>query len=363
MKNCLIRADASTKIGHGHIMRCLTLAQALNEYGVHSTFITRQHDGHLNALILAQGFPVISLNKANNSIQNKQGNVYQQWLGVKISTDANDCIQQLEKHSYDYLIVDHYALDNTWHQQLRPYVKKVIVIDDLADRTYDCDVLLDMTLDRQANDYKTLVPNQCKLLLGPHYALLRPQFARLRKASLKQKQQTNTVKLYLVSMGGSDPDNTTLSVLKAMHDAQITQAIEVIIAKDSAHKKSIEQYIKQMNASVTIHSQVNDMAHMMAQADIAIGAAGTTSWERCCLALPSIILITEANQQYIASALEHHQCIINLGDIKLFDEQKMVQALHNIKDQKLRHSLAQKSATICDGQGAQRVAKMIIDEH
>lgn len=197
MKLATFRVDSSSKIGAGHLMRCLTLAGELNKLGYHTTFICRNLSGNLISLI---NYKVIILPRNNNF---KSNDLYLDWLGATQKKDAIETISA-SPQNLDLLIVDSYALDEVWHRELRRYTKKIMVIDDLANRTFDCDILLNQNLGSQVDDYQNKVPDECDLLLGSNYALLRAEFAGLRRDALIKRENTREIKNILVSIGGSD---------------------------------------------------------------------------------------------------------------------------------------------------------------
>ena len=195
----VIRTDASQQIGSGHVMRCLSLADSLRDFNSTVEFITRSHESNLDKLIENKGFKVYSLpNPSKYRVQ--QGlNKYTSWLGVQQDLDADETIKILKDKSPDYLIVDHYALDYKWEHKLRSCTKKIMVIDDLANRTHDCDVLLDQNyvLDQEGRYHKLLSPNVIQLL-GPKYALLRKEFEGISK---DRQQSHETIKSVFIFFG------------------------------------------------------------------------------------------------------------------------------------------------------------------
>ena len=185
----VFRVDASVQMGTGHVMRCMTLANGLQQHGADLLFICREHPGNLIDMIEGNGYPVVRLQQAETQYVAVPGDVtHAAWLGVSWQQDAAGTIAAIGGTPADWLIIDHYALDRFFEQAVRPYVRKIMVIDDLADRPHDCDMLLDQNLGRTADDYAHLVPRKSKVLLGAQHSLLRPEFATLRSYSLKRRQ-------------------------------------------------------------------------------------------------------------------------------------------------------------------------------
>jgi UDP-2,4-diacetamido-2,4,6-trideoxy-beta-L-altropyranose hydrolase len=306
----VFRTDASLQIGTGHVMRCLTLADALRECGVWCSFVCRPHQGHLLAIIAQRGHHVLPLPELHEDAEpNRNSTVHTQWLGTDWATDAQDTQNVLSAHAggepVDWLVVDHYALDVRWEETLRPQAKRIMVIDDLADRPHACNLLLDQTFGRRAADYHSLAPECCNLLCGSQYALLRPEFAVLREYSLKRRAQP-VLKELLITMGGVDKDNLTGDVLRALQHFSLPEdcRVTVVMGQTAPWLKDVQDLASVIPTQTRVLVGVSNMAQLMADSDLAIGAAGATSWERCCLGLPSIMIVVADNQLEVAKRLE-----------------------------------------------------------
>lgn len=301
------RADASLQIGTGHVMRCLTLADALRERGAHCTFVCRPHAGHLLDLIAQRGHQAIALREPQKGYKAPANPAHATWLGTSWFDDAEQTLQVLAGQVVDWLVVDHYALDQRWEQVLRDINVRIMVIDDLADRPHDGDLLLDQTYGRLAADYVPLVRKSCQLLCGSQYALLGPEFAALREYSLKRREQP-VLKELLITMGGVDKDNVTGVVLNALRTRSLPEdcRLTVVMGQTAPWLQEVKKLAFTMPWPTRVLVGVNDMAQLMADSDLAIGAAGATAWERCCLGLPSIMLVVADNQMKIANGLEQN---------------------------------------------------------
>lgn len=298
----MFRTDASLQIGTGHVMRCLTLADALAAKGAECEFICREHAGNLIEHIHNKGYVIHSL----PFLGEIGGDLpHSSWLGATQLQDAEACEPVLAQLKPDWLVVDHYALDAKWEDRLGPYCGQLMVIDDLADRTHVCKLLLDQTFGRAVGDYRVWVPDDCTLLCGSEYALLRPEFAALRPYSLQRRAKPELKKL-LVTLGGVDSRNVTSRVLKALQNCPLPADCEIIVVMGSTAPwlAEVEQQACAMPWRTTLLVGVNNMAQLMADCDLAIGAAGATSWERCCLGVPTIMLVLAENQRAVARGLE-----------------------------------------------------------
>jgi UDP-2,4-diacetamido-2,4,6-trideoxy-beta-L-altropyranose hydrolase len=192
-----------------------------------------------------------------------------------------------------------------------------MVIDDLADRKHQCDILLDQTFGRQQEDYSGRTPEGCELLLGSEYALLRSEFAKWRAYSLERRSKPKFKQL-LINMGGVDVDNVTEKVLDELKICNLPNDmnITVVMGGLTPHFESVKTKAITLPCKTEVKVDVDNMAEIMANSDIAIGAAGATTWERCCLGLPTIQIVIAKNQITIARLLAENNAIKLLQDIK-----------------------------------------------
>jgi UDP-2,4-diacetamido-2,4,6-trideoxy-beta-L-altropyranose hydrolase/UDP-4-amino-4,6-dideoxy-N-acetyl-beta-L-altrosamine N-acetyltransferase len=305
----VFRVDASLEIGTGHVMRCLSLAQVLKETGLNVEFICRRHKGNLINMIRSKGFNVHELELFEKyKVDIKLAESY--LLGATQQKDSYECINILKLHKTNWLFVDHYALDREWHSNLKPFSEKLIVIDDLSNRKYQCDILLDQTFGRTKEDYLRLTPKGCKLLIGSKYALLRPEFARWRSHSLEFRKKPK-LRQILINMGGIDADNITGKIIKELDICQLPKNVNIVIimGKFAPHLGSVQILADTSPYKTDVLVDVNNMAEIMANSDLAIGAAGSTSWERCCLGLPTIQFAIAKNQIFLAKKLADHNAV------------------------------------------------------
>ena len=316
-RSIFIRADSSTGMGSGHVMRCLTLAEELRDDGAEVSFVSRTHPGNLNELIRNKGFQCHELPKADalGATVDKPHNPrteYASWLGVSQQRDAKETIESFGEIRPDWLIVDHYGLDENWEHALRPYVSKIMVIDDLADRRHDCDLLLDQNyFANEEMRYDDLVPSSCTKLLGPKFTLLRKEFSEARK---NLRERSGEVKRVLIFLGGSDPENFTGLAIEALSTPELLHLqVDVVIGAQNPNKEKIVILVK-ARPRTALHIQATNIAELMNGADLAIGAGGSTTWERLCLGLPSIVIPIAKNQIPSTRDLCNLGVIMSLGE-------------------------------------------------
>lgn len=290
--NIFLRADASLAMGTGHLMRCLTLANGLRSHGAHTTFVCRHIPQNLQDALQVQGHACIKLPAHADSTSHALA--HGAWLGVEQSVDAQDTLAAIGTQPCDWLIVDHYALDANWERALRRSASKILAIDDLADRQHDCDLLLDQNLYADAHSrYIGKLPASCQQLLGPGYALLRPEFVQAR-GTLRPRD--GVVRRILLFLGGMDAANMTGQAMAEL--AQLGRpdiAVDVVIGTNHPARDAIAAECRSLGW--ICHVQTQDMAGLVAAADLAIGAGGSATWERCCLGLPCITMAVAANQK------------------------------------------------------------------
>jgi UDP-2,4-diacetamido-2,4,6-trideoxy-beta-L-altropyranose hydrolase len=349
-------------------MRCLTLADALKASGAECVFICREHKGNLIEEIRQRGYLVKRLpgdtSQINLGASKDNGkSAYYAWLGSDWSVDANQTKLGLGESKFDWLIVDHYAIDARWEHALRSKCRKLMVIDDLADRQHDCDLLLDQNLGRTTSEYSSLVPSGCEIIVGPRYALLRPEFAKLRDYSLRRRTSSKLENL-LITMGGIDQGNATGKILEALQGCSLPENCEitVIMGSNAPWLKEVKLLAMQMEWPTKVSVNVRNMAELMSNSDLAIGAAGSTSWERCCLGLPTLILVLANNQIKVADALMKNDCALALGSLDGISKNLRPLLLMVTRNKEL-YRMTQSSRIIADGQGVDRIKYMLLNNH
>lgn len=350
-----VRVDASTQIGTGHFMRCVTLAEELQHHGVKIRFASRNLPQYLRDMLEAKGMELASL--GNGAIPYPAGELaHSHWLGASQEQDAQATKRALSGQTWDWLIVDHYALDARWESALRGTTRKIMAIDDIADRQHDCDVLLDQNLYAGMQErYADKVPAHCQLLLGPRYALLRDEFRESRKQAM---QRTGKVKRVLVFFGGMDADNYTGRAIEALAGMGVEALqVDVIIGMQHPCREQIEALCN--SHGYHCHVQTKRMAELMVHADLAIGAGGSAMWERCCLGLPALSVCVAHNQrQQIEHAAEHGLIYSLPSDDDLTSS--LPRHIGSIlENEPLRKLISRTAMQEVDGLGVSRVAAVL----
>lgn len=258
----------------------------------------------------------------------------------------------------DWIIFDGYQFDLNWERELKPWARHIMVIDDFLDKSHECDLFLNQSLVRNASDwYAGLLPPSCKILLGPHYALLGPNYSELRK-SLKK---AGPIKRLFVNFGASDPTNETLKVIQAIRDLeQKDLETDVVVGELNLHQKEIADNLETYTTA-KLHIQPANLASLMAHADLAIGAGGVSLWERSCVGLPSIVITTAVNQREQVEAVAKEGKILYLGSSDEVDTKKIRKSLLKLLDDPDQVArLSNECTKLVDGKGAERVASWIL---
>jgi UDP-2,4-diacetamido-2,4,6-trideoxy-beta-L-altropyranose hydrolase len=336
----VFRADASAQLGGGHVMRCLTLAGTLQAQGYRCAFAgNREAPAIVPALKEAEFIALSGTAEAEPELLRKA------W------PDGVDC-----------LVVDHYQRGAAWEAACRGWARVVMAIDDLADRPHDCDILLDQTLGRQPSDYGGLVPAACHILSGSDYALLHPSFAATRQASLARRSKDAGLRRLLVSLGFTDPADHTTAALQGIAESGLAAEVDVVLGSGAPHLEKVREAVAAMPQKTRLIVDSIDMARLMRDADLAIGAAGTSTWERCCLGLPCLLVVIAENQQRVAEAVS------SSGAARLATATgpdlagQISSALRQLSDEPAGlREMSKKAAAICDGRGADRAGLALVE--
>jgi len=322
MPLAVFRCDASLAIGGGHAMRCLTLAGVLRDLGWTCGFATSAETPATVPSLAASEFDVANA-----------AGMLSHWPAA------------------DLLVVDHYGLDASFERAARPWARRILVIDDLADRPHEADLLLDQTHGRVQADYGGRYNGP--MLLGAGYALLRPSFQRARGAAIARRDR-RPVDRIMVSFGAVDAVNATMVALDAIALAAPDCAVDVVLGSAGPHLVEVRARAAAMPRA-TVHVDVAEIAELMTEADLAIGAPGTSAWERCCLGLPTLLLTIADNQRVNAAALHAAGAALDLGWHADSNAKKLATEIGKLGTEAWQ-AMTRKAAALCDGRGAFRVA-------
>ena len=336
-----IRADSSVDMGIGHMMRCLSLAEILVKTDFEVIFISNKLNAKIYNLIIKKRCKICILPENNQNTNIVEHDAIETQKIIKSFDD-----------SISWLLVDHRNLDVEWEKILRKSVQKIIVIDDLANKKHDCDILIDQNLYEKANQrYQNLVPKNCKKLLGPKYALLRSEFSNLRQKSIKSKIKLENI---LISFGGTDPSNETRKVLEALKILNLENIhIDVVTTSLNPFKDEIQQLCSSMT-NTNFHCDVDKIGALMKTSDLAIGAGGSTTWERCCLGLPSLVSVISDDQLACTEIMDKNGYLIYLGLAENLTVNDYIEKIKNFNIEHLQ-KISELSLTLVDGQGCQRI--------
>ena len=348
--NVVIRADASIYIGIGHVMRCLVLANKFRDNGHLVSFAIRKQNGDIISYIVKQGFDIHELVQPKIWKHPTSTDDYEAWLQVTEEEDADSFINTINE--VDLVIVDHYGLNEFWEKKIKHhYHCKIMVIDDLLRKHY-CNLLLDQTFGRTSKSYQSLVPEETLCLVGSEYALLNSSFSQLREKLIGLKCIPETKHRVLVSMGGIDNTNVTLCILRELSNIKNKHigSVTVILNPESPSYENVNIIVSENKDWMVLLDFVENMAQLISEHTFAIGAAGSSSWERACLGLPSIIISLAQNQNNICKNLVNAEVAIAI-------ELKNIKALNKSIDMLILkyEDFHNRSLKLCDGLGCNKV--------
>ncbi|WP_247267715.1 MULTISPECIES: UDP-2,4-diacetamido-2,4,6-trideoxy-beta-L-altropyranose hydrolase [Pseudomonas] len=342
----LIRADASPTIGSGHIARGLTLARVLRKQGSHVAFACRRLPGHRLDALAAEGFETFALPDFYPDEDPQQA--IESMLPWQADIEELDAL--LAGHAaFDWIIADHYGLDHHWQTAARRWAPRIAAVDDLATRRYSVDLLLNQNLSGLSANYAPLLPEGCRTLLGPRYAMLREEFV-CPAIAIKPKARR-----VLVNFGGFDAAMQTHHAMLALKDFAELEVDFVAGADNPAWAQM--QALAATRPHWRLHSFVSDFQQRMTAADLFIGAGGGTSWERAALGLPTICIAVSNNQQANGEVMAAAGAHVFMGAREQVSVEQLRDAIGFVVDNVyLRQSLAERSRQLVDGRGALRVA-------
>ena len=338
----LFLADAGPEVGGGHVMRCLTLARMLVERGGECAFV----ESRAAAPILRRfGWPAQTL-LAMIGAEDVAG----------LLTFAAGLADRFDPQ---LIVVDHYGLDAEAEVRLRGPGRRVLAIDDLANRAHACDVLVDPGFGRRREAYDALIPAHATALFGPSYAFVRQEFTGARQRALSRRAKHEPVRRALVALGLTDVGAITNRVVAALLPHLGEVRLDVAVGSDAASRDPLERLARD-DRRVHLHVDTDEMASLMADADVAIGAGGSSVWERATVGLPSITTVVADNQRDVAVQMANAGLTLTLEAASPDFEARLIETWRTLDgDPGLRWRLAGASSDTCDGHGAARVADAV----
>jgi UDP-2,4-diacetamido-2,4,6-trideoxy-beta-L-altropyranose hydrolase len=347
-----LRVDASARIGLGHVKRCLALAHALRGQGGAVLFITRDLGVDVKKQVAREGFDCLVLSPPLGRPLDS-GVPHATWAGVDQAVDASETAAELSGRLVDWVVVDHYAFDARWHQQVAEATNgRIAVIDDTADRPLRCNVIVDHNVaDDHHEKYACKAGKGTPILGGPRYSLLGPAYANAERHALG-----NEVRSIGIFMGGADAGGYSAIALRACRKC-FRGPIEVVSTRDNPHLGALEDAVRQ-DANTTLALDLPDLSAFFRSHDLHVGAGGGATWERCCMAVPTVAMAVATNQLAVLEPLSAQ------GAVELVEplEEAITIAVRGlIEDPSARRLLALRASRLVDGLGASRVAHYLIN--
>ena len=288
----IFRCDADRLLGSGHVMRCMGLAEALVTDGWTVGFAVSSATCDLIPALLQKSWQVCP------GFDNMETEAEQLCVAWPSGTDL--------------VVVDHYARNSHQELALSPWARQRLVIDDLADRPHSCEFLCDQTIGRRAEHYMGLVPAECDVLAGSNFAILRPAFAKARRRI--RLRGDPSLERIVVSLGMVDAPNITKIVLEGLENS--SASIDVVLGSRAPHLPEIHAYItRRRSSAIRLHTdlEAEAMASLLEKSDLVIGAGGISSLERCCLGVPTLLIVLAENQRVNVEALTSCGAARSLG--------------------------------------------------
>jgi len=348
MMNVFFRVDSSSRIGTGHIMRCLTLANELNTRGVDVFFICRELEGNISGSVEEKGFKVYRL-------------PYCPDVSLKVDLEQTCAVLKNENKDISWLVVDHYALDKEWECRMKPYVKKIMVIDELADRQHDCDLLLDQSFVENMNNYSELLPPDCRGLYGTQYLLLRPEFSvNWGRADIDRSDMNDQV--VHVFFGGCDINGHTGRFSRLLAENFTELRLNIIVGGGYKYTDELKELVGRFKDRLNWLQDVPDMSDSMRTSNIAFGAPGITTWERACVGLASAYCAINENQIKVLEFLDDKGLCSYIGYVNTVSDDEFISKFDRfLNDRQRLTSMRNIGLTNVDGCGAKRVSSIMLE--
>jgi UDP-2,4-diacetamido-2,4,6-trideoxy-beta-L-altropyranose hydrolase len=339
----LFFADAGPEVGGGHVMRCLTLARALTERGAECAFVESRAAAPVLRRFGWPGQTLLAISDAHDL--------------AGLVAYARDFADRFQPH---VIVVDHYGAGTGEEAALKRELRQIVVIDDLANRRHYCDLLLDPGYGRRSEAYRNLAPAHAHMLMGPAYALVRPEFGSARQRAMSRRAKHGPAARLLVALGLTDIGGVTERVVRALAPALDEARLDVAIGGESASLPALRA-LAAGDRRIRLWVDNAEMASLTADADVAIGAGGSSVWERAVVGLPSATVILAENQRVMIEHMADAGFTRGLDAAAPDFEARVVDAWRRLAgDPALRWRLTERCAELCDGHGAERVADAVL---
>jgi UDP-2,4-diacetamido-2,4,6-trideoxy-beta-L-altropyranose hydrolase len=336
----IVRADADAKIGTGHLMRCLALAQSWSERGGEATFVTNCENAGLRERLKGEGFAVVQVESS-----------------YPHESDLATTRAVLKRYPNAWCVVDGYHFDAGFHRFVRKCGNRALVVDDTAGlEFYDADAILNQNINAEKLEYNCAP--ETVLLRGTRYAMLRREFWQWQNF---ERETPAVARKILITMGGGDFHNQTLKAMRAIEQTGIENLeVKAVVGASNPHLSILENVAENSPIRIELIRATQNMAGILAESDLAISAAGSTCWEMAFMRLPSVLIVTADNQTAIAAGLDNAGFAANLGWFERISENDLAQTLSEILfNPERRAAMSRRGREIVDGRGAERVVEAL----
>jgi UDP-2,4-diacetamido-2,4,6-trideoxy-beta-L-altropyranose hydrolase len=336
-RTVLVRCDASVAIGTGHAMRCLALAQAWQDSRATAVFAMAQATPAIEELLQRESIEIARLKVEPGS-----------------AGDVQETVALARAKRASWVVVDGYGFGADYQLGLKNAGVKVLFIDDNGHAGH---YSADLVLNQNAHAHDGFYPSRetsTRLLLGPRFAMLRREFTSWREW---KRENPAIARKLLVTMGGSDPDNLTQRVVEAiLSDGNFETT--VVAGGSNPHLANLRQIVSGSGREVRLLENVTNMPELMANADLAVAGAGTTSWEMCFLGLPALLIVLAENQQGVADELAKRGIVVHLGRGSGLAQSTIAAEVRSLAASPgVRREMGQRGRALVDGRGAERVVR------
>ena len=355
-KNIVFRVDAADHIGTGHLQRCITLAKELQKSEYQIIFVMISFDLSFINLVKKESINVITMSAP--LLESIKTDDSATWLGKTQEDDAKDFLAVTRHIDMSWCIVDHYSIDYKWQKLVRKNISKILVIDDLANRKHECDILLDQNYwSNFLTRYDPLINNDCLRLLGPKYSLLRDEFKTLRATeNNREKTKLNNI---LINFGGIGNYVFLEKIANVLPHFSHKYNFTLITGKMSISSFNVIKN-KLAHTGVNVTEKTSNMAKLMFESDYAFGACGSTVWERFCLGVNSALVEVAENQHELLDFLVHKSLVDYLGKASELSSEQIHSFIESLNlDSIIYNERKTRIMSLVDGKGATRVASKI----